>query len=195
MAEASSPKAFFERELPAAYAESGRGDDPGWTGVRAAFLCELEGEGGGTWTVAIDEGELSVEEGRTLTPVIHFRQAVTDWDLMMRAGLGFSLAGPSGGSNPGDFSPRKLTMLEAVRGTVRFHLSGLGEDGEEASSVVRFNDPGDSDPSFKMTVAAEIYQRIQSGELPVPQAFMEGRILIEGDMGLAMQLGNALLQG
>ena len=39
-------------------------------GVNATFVYELEGEGGGTWTVKVADGKLSVEPGTVPEPTV-----------------------------------------------------------------------------------------------------------------------------
>lgn len=50
----------------------------------------------------------------------------------------------------------------------------------------------DSDADCTLQADAETLQGILSGDLDPTTAVMSGKLVIEGDMGLAMQLGNAL---
>ena len=43
-----------------------------------------------------------------------------------------------------------------------------------------------------MTASAETFQGILDGEVSPTAAFMSGQLKVDGDMGLAMKLGNVL---
>ena len=43
------------------------------TGVTASYVYELEGAGGGTWTVKIDDGALSVVDGAVDSPSVTYK--------------------------------------------------------------------------------------------------------------------------
>ncbi|GAA3854113.1 SCP2 sterol-binding domain-containing protein [Celeribacter arenosi] len=51
---------------------------------------------------------------------------------------------------------------------------------------------GDDDAEVTLTADAETFQSMISGELNPTAAFMTGKLSVDGDMGLAMQLGAAL---
>ena len=51
---------------------------------------------------------------------------------------------------------------------------------------------GDDDADVTLTADAETFQSMISGELNPTAAFMTGKLSVDGDMGLAMQLGAAL---
>ncbi len=48
------------------------------------------------------------------------------------------------------------------------------------------------DPGCTIKVAAEDFLGLVTGAIPGPQLFMMGKLQIEGDMGLAMKLGQVL---
>ena len=43
-----------------------------------------------------------------------------------------------------------------------------------------------------LTADADVFQQILEGDLDPTSAFMTGRLSVDGDMGMAMQLGSAL---
>jgi putative sterol carrier protein len=47
--------------------------------LRATYLFELEGDGGGTWTVRVADGALSVDEGTAPEPDVTVRAKAEDW--------------------------------------------------------------------------------------------------------------------
>ena len=51
---------------------------------------------------------------------------------------------------------------------------------------------GDEEADVTMTADAETFQGILSGDVNPTSAVMTGKLSIDGDMGMAMQLGSAL---
>jgi putative sterol carrier protein len=75
-----------------------------------------------------------------------------------------------------------------VAGRVKFVIAGEGSVMVDATGVRA----GDDEADVTLTADAETFQGILSGEVNPTSAFMSGRLSVEGDMGLAMQLGSAL---
>lgn len=73
-------------------------------------------------------------------------------------------------------------------GTAKFQIEDEGaiivdENGARA---------GDDEADVTLIADAETFQAMMSGELNPTAAFMGGRLKVEGNMGLAMQLGAQL---
>ncbi|MGI9396194.1 MAG: SCP2 sterol-binding domain-containing protein, partial [Paracoccaceae bacterium] len=51
---------------------------------------------------------------------------------------------------------------------------------------------GDEEAEVTLRANTETFQDILAGDLDPASAFMSGRLTIDGDMGVAMQLGSAL---
>lgn len=78
---------------------------------------------------------------------------------------------------------------------------GGGFDGvakfviEDEGSIMLDGDgvrEGDDEASVTLTADAETFQAILEGDMNPTTAVMTGKLSIDGDMGLAMQLGNVL---
>ena len=75
-----------------------------------------------------------------------------------------------------------------VPGRVKFVISGEGAVMLDATGVRA----GDEEADVTLTADADTFQSILAGEMNPTSAFMTGRLSVDGDMGLAMQLGAAL---
>lgn len=73
-------------------------------------------------------------------------------------------------------------------GTAKFVIEGEGAimvDGEGVRA-------GDDDADVTLTANADVFQDMLAGDLNPTTAFMTGKLSVDGNMGLAMQLGSVL---
>ena len=76
--------------------------------------------------------------------------------------------------------------------TVKFDFGSDGQlmiDGAADPAVVS-NDNGDADCT--VVVDKNVFEAIAAGEENAQMAFMSGKLKVQGDMGIAMQLGSLL---
>lgn len=73
-------------------------------------------------------------------------------------------------------------------GTAKFVISGEGALMVDAAGVRA----GDEEADVTITADRETFEGLLSGDVNPTAAFMQGKLAIDGDMGLAMQLGAAL---
>ena len=73
-------------------------------------------------------------------------------------------------------------------GTAKFVISGEGALMIDAAGVRA----GDEAADVTITADRETFEGLMSGNVNPTAAFMQGKLSIDGDMGLAMQLGAAL---
>lgn len=73
-------------------------------------------------------------------------------------------------------------------GIAKFVIPGEGSIVLDGNGVRA----GDDDADVTLTADADVFQQILSGDLNPTSAFMTGKLAVDGNMGLAMQLGSAL---
>lgn len=79
-------------------------------------------------------------------------------------------------------------MSDGFAGTAKFVIEGEGAvmiDNNGAHA-------GDEEADVTMTADVETFQGILAGEVNPTTAFMTGKLAVDGDMGMAMQLGAVL---
>lgn len=79
-------------------------------------------------------------------------------------------------------------MSGGFEGVAKFVIEGEGAliiDGDGVHA-------GDEDADVTLTADADTFKAILDGELNPTMAFMSGKLSVDGNMGLAMQLGSAL---
>jgi len=95
-------------------------------------------------------------------------------------------------------------MSDVISAAVSALNERMGADGFDGSAKFVIEDEGsilvdgtgaragDDDADVTLSADAETFQAILGGELNATTAFMQGKLSVDGDMGLAMQLGSVL---
>ena len=73
-------------------------------------------------------------------------------------------------------------------GSAKFVIPGEGAIVADSTGVRA----GDEETDVTLTAEAEVFRAILDGEMNPTMAFMSGKLTVDGNMGLAMQLGAAL---
>ena len=85
--------------------------------------------------------------------------------------------------------------LEGFDCVIQFKVTG-DNGGEWAMHIkdktLKVNEESHPEPSMTMELSYDDWKAMNTGELNPQQAFMEGRMVISGDMSLAMQLGQLM---
>ena len=198
---------FLEDWLPRAFAAAEVPDE-----VKAVDLelgVQLEGEGGGEWLFQLLNGSLDVRAASREAAAFTLVQTVADWRGALWEGRGgaigkgassvfrpAALAGvdtASGGllKPPG---PAALAQMRALDGLLSLVVTGA-EGGDWG---VRFKlGPGEipAEPNTRVTLSADDAAALERGELNPIEALMAGRIQVDGDIALLMQMQAAAMSG
>ncbi len=201
--EAPEPRSFYTETLPEQWNRALREQErrveaeqrvlEGMRAVDATLRVRVEAE---TFYLNIAKGRLETGESAAHPPVLTLVQERRDFQrLMQDAGespLGF-LGVLSGLAGEMKLTASRLEGLRRLSGSLRFEVTGdagfalLAGFGEESA------DPADGEPNTRIRIAPEVYADLRSGALDPQNAFMSGRIEVEGDMQLAMQLALAVM--
>lgn len=177
-----TPKQFFEELMPAGYRMQQESGIAPPRDLRVQY--HLEGDGGGTWHVHMAGADITVNAGEgdahiaVRLSVDHFAEA-----LHGRNGADLVLVVPQGKPGRPDASDR----VKLLKGTVEMELSRAG-----APFRTRATFGGADRPRTILKAKIEDYVGIQQGRLNAQEAFMMGKVRIEGDMAFMMQV--AMLQ-
>ncbi len=78
--------------------------------------------------------------------------------------------------------------ISGFDGVAKFVIPGEGSIVVDESGVRAADDEAD----VTLTAEADVFEAILSGDLNPTAAFMQGKLSVDGNMGLAMKLGAAL---
>lgn len=181
---------FFQTWLPSAFRATSRQAPSNAPLVRAT----LSGEGGGTWDMQGQDDELVVEPvaatGPRSTPNVWVRQPAADFRAAFDGSPDLPSLLPDGWSALDllFLDPRDVDLLRQVDGRVLVELAG--KRARRWSLDVAFGKNGVAAGRARTTVRLDgaTYEGLQTGTVPPVQALLDGRLTIEGDRALAMQL-------
>jgi len=180
---------FFENELPARFREIKEKLTPEQKGVEVILAFQLSGEGGGEYEVEYSKGDLSIRKGISGKADMTYIQPWEYWWKGMQGEAG--LLDPSMRAISQDFtrlSPLLAKRVKEIRGTIRFEIY----EGEKICwwVVIKFSPQAGDTPQTTVRLDEETARTLREGKLTHQQAFMAGKIRIEGDMNLALQVGS-----
>ncbi len=189
-----TPTSFFLDWLPAEFEKAF-----GKAGVAASqqdltVRVRLDGDDGGTWDLTLKGGHLEVvPQTAGGEPDVTVMQTVADWRAIAVGEPGaVDLAPPQ--ASPMDIlflDPSSRQVLKQVKGTIRFQVTEY--NARTWALTVKLGAQAPSEPNATISVDADSYGKLLSRKLGAPEAFFSGKIKLTGDVGLAMQLGTAML--
>ncbi len=75
-----------------------------------------------------------------------------------------------------------------LENSFKFVIENVGSLRAEGSEVTE----SDDDADVTLTAPADVFEDLLKGDLSGASAFMSGKLKVDGDMGLAMKLGQLL---
>ena len=174
-----TPDQFFEQLLPTGF----HGQRDAGVAVPQDFTMQyvLTGSGGGEWAVTIKDGTMTIHKGRhdaAITVTLSF----DDWHdaVLGRNGAAISILLPQ--SRPG--RPDNSARVKQMKGTIVQELSRDGTD----PFTIEMTFSGAATPRAVLKMKLADFVAMQEGRLNGQEAFMTGRLRIEGDMAFMMQV-------
>jgi hypothetical protein len=174
-----TPEQFFEQLLPAGF--QAQREAGGAVPQDFTMQYVLTGPGGGEWAVSIKDGRMSATKGRH-DAVLTFTLSVDDWRDAVLGRNGATLAILLPQNRPG--RPDNSGRVKQMKGTIAQELSR--ESGDPFKLEMSFNGAATPRTVLKMKLAD--FVAMQEGRLNGQEAFMTGRLRIEGDMAFMMQV-------
>ena len=199
MSDAPEPRQFYTEALPEQWNRTLREQERKveaeqrlLDGMRSshASLCARVGDE--TFHLAIVEGRLAAVDAPAGDPLVTLVQDRGDFERLTldtgSSALGFLgvLAGLSGELK---LTRAKVEALSQLAGSLRFEIGG--EAGFALGA--HFGNVEKPEPDTTIRIAPDVYAELKAGDLEAPNAFMTGKIEVEGDIQLAMQLALSVL--
>ena len=178
---------LFERWLPEAFTATGRRAPAGAPMVRVS----ISGAGGGAWDVHADGGSMSVVAAGRDAPDIWIRQSIAD----LRVALGAEDADlpvllPAGMSVNDVLvaEASDVDLVKQISGRLAFEIEGKRR--RRWILDVGFGKAGVSAGRPRTTVRIDgaTFEGMRAGTVAPMQVLLDGRLKVEGDRALAMQL-------
>jgi hypothetical protein len=196
------PQIFYRERIPAQWnrrldeqerlGQEGREILAGMKAVNATIRVDiLDSES--SYFLNISDGYMAAGEQAAHPPFLTLRQNRAAYErLAAEAGDSAMamLGGLSGLAGDLRLTQRRVDNLADVRGLLKLVIRG--DNGFEL--LTHFGTgPIPNEPAASITVDEEAYRELRSGALDPQEAFMDGRIAIEGDMQIAVQLALAAI--
>jgi len=182
----TSVEDFFQTWLPSAYQAAGLRAPDSAPVVRAS----VTGVGGGVWDLRATEDALLIGPPGREPPGIWVRQKVEDFQATFDGDPDLPVLLPPGWSalDMLFLDAREAEALRSVQGRIALELQG--RRARRWSLDVGFGKTGVSAGRPRTTVRVDggTFEGIQSGAIPALQPLLDGRLKLEGDRALAMQL-------
>lgn len=190
-----APNEFFEGFLGRALARVPRPQ-----GLPDALGVVLRGAQGGEWTLHLADGAPRVVPGSAAGVAFRWVQSVEDWRGALWEGRG----GSAGRWAALVFDPLRLAALATERAPLGPPPAGLAKlasfsglfelritdapGGAWAAGLMLGDGPLPEAPNASVTLADEDAEALSNGSLAPVEAFLAGRVRVEGDAALLLKL-------
>jgi hypothetical protein len=168
-------------------------------GIEHAIALQLVGSEVGAWTFALAGGGVQVSDGIAdhANPICRldartWRDAMEGLNEVLGDLLKFeSILGLVEETDLSGLDPELLNLLEPLTGrSLEIHI----KDSDDTTIGIRFGTAAPETPSLKLSLDPPTIRAIAAGRLQPAGAFMAGRIMLDGDMELAMLMAGFIPQ-
>ena len=199
-----TPRELIEGWLPGALAEAPL--PPGSEALDVKLGIQLAGEGGGEWVLHVNHGRVQVAPAARDAAAFTYVQSVEDWRGALWGGRGGAigegaarffrpgaLAAAPGGQLGAAPSPAALVELAKLSGLLRLVVAP--ESGAPWSVAFKIG-PGaiPAQATTTLLITEADAAALGRGELDPMTALLSGKIRIEGDMTLLLQVQAVQMQ-
>ncbi len=191
-----TPNAFFSDWLPAQIGDFKDMIKEVGSGISASSSVRVTGDNGGEWAIGLDNGEVAISEGLKDDSLVtitisegNFVEAVTGKRAEVPLGMP---GGAAGGMDPLkaiEEMKSKMDALKNISGSFQFKI----DDDSPFAATIKFAGPMTEEPTATIIINSETATELATGELNPQAAFMSGKLQIQGDMGLLMQLAQFMM--
>jgi hypothetical protein len=178
---------LFEHWLPEAVAAAGQRAPAGAPKVRVT----ISGEGGGTWEVSADDAAISIAPGPAGTPDVWIRQSVGDLRVVLGApDPDLPQLLPAGWSIRDILiaEPRDVDLVRQISGRLQFEIEGRRRRRWALDVGFGKAGVGAGRPRTTVRIDGATFEGMRAGTVAPMQMLMDGKLKIEGDRALAVQL-------
>lgn len=148
------------------------------------FKIQFDIGGAHKFGVSLEKGSAQINEGDLAGAIVKVALDESLWRNSVTGKMPQGLEGAGQGDFMAAAKPRAVEVLKKAKGNLTLTLTHPGAE----DTVLNFTFNGAEAPKAKVKMAMKDYVDIQAKKANGPQLFMQGKIFIEGDMGLVMQL-------
>lgn len=168
--------------------------------LEVSLGVRVTGDGGGDWSVVIADGQVEISEGLKAGTTVTLMLSYANFVEAVSAQRDDLLPGPSWlkyGGEPeypaeiGKQINEGMTLIKPISGTLRF----TADDPKSPFVVLlKFQGAEKDEPDTSVSIDQEDLRAMGRGETDIAQAFMSGKVRIEGAMTLLMQFAPLVMQ-
>ena len=163
--------------------------------------ARISGPGGGAWHIGVREGAFELVEGPCERPLVMMSLSVADWREFVAGRVRDALVTAVGSQRLSldaitelQGSADRANALSALSGDIRVVIEDDEEDAEYCATVTFGGDsPRPATPTTTVRLNLNYLGKLASGGETLQGAFFAGKIAIEGDINLAVNVMTALL--
>ncbi len=188
----ADPTAILEAWLPEVFSSTSQK----WEYISPALRLSLSGQGGGDWELRVEDGQLTVERVRR---TLGARPA--DPDIWIRMNAADFLAVPFPSDDLFDFLPpnadladllfaqaQDMDLLEKLDGRIKFELEGRRRRRWSVDAAFGPAGMRAGQPRTTVSIDSGTCEKLAARVLTPLQALLAGRLHVDGDRVLAMQV-------